>query len=66
MSPRSGTHEDGYLQAEIDGTVYPADQLAWLIMTGEWPAHEIVHADGNKLNNSWNNIKEKAPLAKAA
>ncbi|OWK39538.1 hypothetical protein FRUB_06101 [Fimbriiglobus ruber] len=51
---------------KIDGSFYPADQLAWLIMTGEWPDHEIIHADGNKLNNSWDNIKEKVLSAKAA
>ncbi|OWK42183.1 HNH endonuclease [Fimbriiglobus ruber] len=62
----SGIDREGFLQIRIDGQFYRADQLAWLFMTGEWPQHEISHADGEKLNNSWGNIQEKAAPAAAA
>ena len=58
-------HKNGYLEIRIRGEFYRADELAWLIMTGEWPSHEIIHADGKQFNNLWDNIRGKAPLPKA-
>jgi hypothetical protein len=52
--------KNGYLEIRIQGEFYCADKLAWLIMTGEWPSHEIIHADGERFNNLWDNIREKA------
>lgn len=57
---------DGYLQINIDGEFYRADELAWLIMQGAWPQHQMIHADGEDLNISWDNIKHNVSLPKAA
>jgi hypothetical protein len=48
---------DGYRYVKIDGQEYRADHFAHFYMTGEWPKHEIVHRDGNRANNAWDNIR---------
>jgi hypothetical protein len=48
----------GYLRVGIDGRVYKAHRIAWLIVEGRWPAAEIDHIDGNRTNNAWSNLRE--------
>lgn len=47
----------GYVKITVDGKTYPAHHLAWLYMTGQWPAHELDHKDGDKSNNAFNNLR---------
>lgn len=42
----------------VDGEVYEAHQIIWLIMTGAWPKFEIDHKDLRTKNNKWENLRE--------
>ena len=48
----------GYLVIGVDRFLYRAHRLAWLYMTGTWPANDIDHKDGTKLNNAFDNLRD--------
>lgn len=47
----------GYLTIKIDGVSYFAHRLAWLIMTGEDPEVTVDHANRDRLDNKWENLR---------
>jgi hypothetical protein len=49
-------HDDGYLWVCIDGVEYRADHVAWLMMTGAWPERDVIHLNGETLDNRWDNL----------
>jgi HNH endonuclease/AP2 domain len=54
---RAGYICKGHLVIRLDGRLYCAHRLAFLIMEGSWPAEFVNHADGNPANNRWNNLR---------
>lgn len=47
----------GYRFIEIEHRVYKAANLAWLYMTGEWPAQPVDHKDRDRTNDRWANLR---------
>lgn len=52
----------GYLQLSLNGTLYMATHVIWVIMTGQFPANTVDHKDRNKLNNKWDNLSDATML----
>ena len=48
---------DGYAYSTIDYRKYPLHRLAWFMMTGRWPAAEIVHSNNQRADNKWENLR---------
>jgi len=56
---RAGTIErNGYWHVRIAGVSYAQHRLVWLLMYGRWPEHVIDHIDGDRLNNSFGNLRD--------
>ncbi len=52
-------HEDahGYIITGINNTPRFVHRIAWLIMEGYWPEHEIDHKNGIRSDNRWCNLR---------
>lgn len=57
-APAGSLTDRGYVTIRVDGASYRAHRLAWLYMTGSWPLHEIDHRDGDRSNNSFENLRD--------
>ena len=50
----------GHLRLFIGGKSFYCHRLAWLYVTGEWPAGDIDHIDGDNSNNRFSNLRDIA------
>lgn len=56
--PAGTVRYDTRRQISIMGKVYLSSRLAYLYMTGRWPAHEIDHENRLKGDDRWDNLRE--------
>jgi hypothetical protein len=59
---------DGYYRVPVYNRAFLAHQLAWVIMTGEWPGRgkHIDHIDGDPSNNIFSNLRLASPSSNCA
>jgi len=57
-SVAGSVHASGYRYIGIDGQRYPAQRLAWLYMTGEWPSDLVDHENLTPGDDRWSNLRE--------
>lgn len=48
---------NGYQTVYIEGVTIMVSHIVWLYETGEWPKHNLVYKDGNRLNNHISNLE---------
>ena len=54
----AGSLVNEYVSITVDAGRYRAHRLAWLYHYGSFPNGEIDHIDGNKSNNSIENLRD--------
>lgn len=48
---------DRRVQVRFRWRLYRRYRIAWCMMTGKWPMHQIDHVDGDPANDRWCNLR---------
>lgn len=51
-------YSGGYWMVTYNKKRIKRSRLAFLLMTGDWPNKDVDHIDRNRLNDSWENLRE--------
>lgn len=54
---RGTVNSRGYVFINYDKRPIAAHRLAWLLVTGEWPAHSVDHVNRDRTDNRWDNLR---------
>lgn len=57
VGTEAGQNRSGYRVIRIQGRMFPAHRIAWALMTGAWPSHDIDHRNLDKSDNRWDNLR---------
>lgn len=52
------TNKDGYRVIKVSQEYHYAHRLAWLFVTGSWPAGEIDHRNRRRADNRFDNLRD--------
>lgn len=62
VGTRAGSvNDDGYRRVMFGGRSLPAHRIAWALHNGAWPSKWVDHIDGNRSNNSIQNLRLAEP-----
>ena len=53
----AGSCDGKRVQIKLDGRLYKAHRIVWLLSYGVWPKQDIDHADGDPANNKVSNLR---------
>lgn len=56
--PAGTVNSQGYSQVSVDGKIIGSHRIAFAMMTGKYPEHEVDHKNRSRSDNRWCNLAE--------